>query len=78
MGRFQFCPTKEVFDSPELGMYTAFGICVFEIRQGVAVKVDCIPDISVSERLVFALAERCTRLQLSPCHLRAVVMDILP
>lgn len=78
MKRFQFCLAKGLFDSPELGRYISFGICVYELQQGVAVQVDCIPDISTNERIVSALAHRCTELQLEPCHLLDVVLDTIP
>jgi len=60
---------------PGLGAYRTYGILA--VRADRKQRAAYVPDISTDRAFVSGLAERCTDGQLSPIHLRDVVMDAL-
>ena len=59
---------------PDIGSYTTFGIMALRCRWQRLVSIS---DVSLDCRMVQALASRCTRYQLHPCHLPDVVEDAI-
>ena len=60
-----------------LGCYPSFGIRAFQVLNGRWIETACVPDVSPDIALVAMLAERCTELQLEPCHLLDVIVDTI-
>ena len=63
--------------TPELGLYTTYGILAVQDCRGCRQAVRFIPDVSVERTLVDTLARRCTAAQLDPCQLDDVVEDAI-
>lgn len=55
--------------------YVTYGLQCVEQSMDTSVQLDLIEDISVDRAYVLHLAERFTRLQLSPLHFRDAVLD---
>lgn len=71
--RFRVIETEDSF----LGG-RSYGIVGEESCSAGWVPAACVPNISCRLPFVTQLAERCNRYQLSPVHLRDVVMDAIP
>ena len=56
----------------------SYGIVASTEMNGTYTYTAYIPDISCNKGFVEALAQQCTREQLSPIHLIDVVLDALP
>ncbi|WP_295580376.1 hypothetical protein [uncultured Oscillibacter sp.] len=61
----------------ELGSYTAFSICAYEVSGGTRRLLLRIPDVFRSREKAAAFAARCNALQLSLIHLPDVMYDAL-
>lgn len=74
---YRFLCVKQSRTSPDLGRYTTYGLRIEVLTPSGYRKVGLVSDVSCDGAFVTALAERCTRLQLSPTHLLDVVLDAL-
>lgn len=75
---YQFRPVKQFLTSPELGNYSSYAICAFAVTPGRCEEVCSVSDVSCDWAFAAVLADKCTRLQLDPVHLRDVILDALP
>jgi len=74
-GNIRYIVVGERRYSPGLGAYRAYGILAVRVDQRR--RAAYVPDVSTDRAFVSGLAERCADGQLSPIHLRDVVMDAL-
>lgn len=77
MQQYLFLPVAQRLYSEDLGSYQTFGIRAFSAGADVRREAAFVPDVSIDEAFVCALARRCTVLGLSPEHLWDVVRDAL-
>ncbi len=66
----QYVLVEEQLFTPELGEYRSFGI---RTKNGE----DFVSDVSTDRAFVSELVERCNREEVSPIHLRDIVVDAL-
>lgn len=57
--------------------HTTYGIAYADSSDGTPVILEAIPDLSTNKERVRQLVKLCTKLQLSPIHLRDVIDDFL-
>ncbi len=68
---------EERLYSPDTGWYIGYGIRAYRQTADCPEAVLTVSDISLSREQVTALAERCTKGQLAPIHLKEVIDDFL-
>ncbi len=68
---------EERLYSPDAGWYTGYGIRACRQTGDRLEPVLTVSDISLSREQVTGLAERCTKGQLAPVHLKEVIDDFL-
>ena len=74
---FQYIPYRETLFSPYIGLYHSYGIAALLFTDLDWELQAYVSDISPDGSFVLALAQRCTRGQLSPIHLLDVVLNAL-
>lgn len=66
---------KKEFDRDDTGVYTAYGIMVFE---GEALEpCDAVHDVTLDEEIAINMVKKFNAYQLSPLHLREVIENML-
>ena len=75
MPMYRYVPSEEFLFSPFMGHYRSFGIAVFQYTEKGWERKSFFSDVSTDPSFVTALAQRCTRGQLSPDHLLDVLFD---
>ena len=68
---------QEEFHDHDLGVYTAFGVCAYQIVEQQQEQVAYIPDVFLSTETAQHFVEISNRLQLEIIHLREVIEDAI-
>lgn len=68
---------EEHLYSPETGPYHSYGIMALHSAGDEEKRLLYVPDVSTDRDAAAGLARRCTCAELSPVHLREVLMDAL-
>lgn len=68
---------QEEYHDHDLGVYTAFGVCAYQIIEQQQEQVAYIPDVFLSTETAQHFVEICNRLQLEIIHLREVIEDAI-
>ena len=74
MSVYKYITIKEVFENPEIGTYTSYGLKAMQGNKEILT----ISDVSLDKTFVEGLARMYTEYQLDPIHLFEVVEDALP
>lgn len=76
--QWQYQPVRTAHSHPDIGVYTAYGLALFQCQNGQRQFVSQIDDISSCQEVVENLALQFTLRQLSPVHFLDAVLDALP
>ena len=74
---YQYRFIKEEQYNQEHGVYTAYGICWYELAQHVMRETIYLPDVFLSKTVAERFVALCNELELSLVHLYDAVQDAL-
>lgn len=74
---WQYQKVKTMHTHPDAGSYTAYGLELYQCKNGQRTHIDTITDISTRQDYVENLALAFTINQLSPVHFRDAVLDAI-
>lgn len=74
---YQYRFIKEEQYNQEHGVYTAYGICGYELAQNVMRETIYLPDVFLSKTVAERFVALCNELELSLVHLYDAVQDAL-